>query len=298
MTDPWPRVSVIVPVYNAEAALERLLASLRNQSYSRDLFEMILVDNDSSDGSWRTIQAHPEVQGLRETARHTPGAPRNCGLREATGEIIALVDADCWTHPDWLRNGVRYLCDNGLDRVAGHVQFVFRERPNFYEVFDSTVNFQQKNFVSQRWSGTGNLFFRRKMADEIGLLDPTLKSCEDMEFGRRASDAGKTLGYCADAIVYHRTRTNFVSLFKKFVRTGYGCGQLYRKRGYLATSMFFRKANYRPVHGTWRDFPVATRRSARARFETDLMWNAMRMANNIGTFAGYFDLLGLEKERP
>jgi GT2 family glycosyltransferase len=243
------------------------------------------------------ISSHPEVIGLRETAHRTPGAPRNRGIQRATGEIVALIDADCWAHPDWLRNGVRYLLDHALDRVAGHVQFVFSRHPNVYELYDSAVNFQQKDFVRQRWSGSGNLFLRRELAGQVGLFDPTLRSGMDYEFGVRASDRGKSLGYCPDAIVYHATRRSFAALFKKFLRTGYGSGQLYRKQGYFAASAFFRKANYRPVTGTWREFPRADRLSSRARFEMDLLSNALRLASNLGNAAGYFDLLRIEKER-
>ena len=293
----WPKVSVVSPVYNAEKSLEKLIASLKAQSYPRERMEIILVDNDSSDASRDIIARHPEVTGLSETSRHTPGAPRNVGMQHATGEIIALLDADCWAEADWLEKGVRYMISNHLDRVAGHVEFEFASYRNFYELFDSSVNFQQRDFVKEGWCITANLFLRRSVIEDVGLLDPTLKLCEDMEFGLRASRKGRTLGYCRDATVHHVTRRSFGALFQKFIRSGYGCGQLYRKHGYFSTSVFFKKANYRPVHDTWQSFATASRLSLRERFEVDLMWNAMRMASNIGNFMGYFDLLRLEEDR-
>ena len=181
--------------------------------------------------------------------------------------------------------------------MAGRVQFAFSAHPNFYEVFDSGVNFQQQGFVAERWSGTGNLFFRRRLLDELGPLDPALRSAEDYEFGLRGSLRGKSLGFAPDAIVYHETRRAFGPHFWKFVRTGYGCGQLCRKYGYFATSAFFRKANYRPVWGRWREFATAASLSPRERWQVDLMWNAMRMASNLGNFLGYFDLQGYGKAR-
>jgi len=297
MMSTWPTVSVVTPARNAERALPRLLTSLAKQTYPRELVQIIVVDNDSTDGTWDVIRAHPDVLGLRETRYHTPGAARNAGLRAARGEVIAMIDADCWADADWLRNGVRYLLEWGFDRVAGQVRFLASLRPNIHEVFDSAVNFQQREFVAQRWSGTGNLFLRRTLLEEVGLLDPTLKSAEDYEFGLRATAAGKSLGYCADAVVYHHTRKCFVALFRKFLRTGYGCGQVFRKYGYFATSAFFRKANYRPLFGTWRDFPQGDALSPRMRWQVDLLWNAMRVASNLGNFAGYCDLLAVGRER-
>ncbi len=291
-----PTVSVISPVYNAGGALGRLVRSLHDQTYDRGRIEVILVDNNSTDGSWEWIADRTDVIGMRQMAFQTPGATRNVGIERATGEIIALIDADCWAHPRWLEQGIACLLDDGHDRVAGRVDFVFSPRPNIHEVFDSGVNFQQREFVDQEWSGTGNLFFRRELIAEVGALDPTLRSAEDCEFGLRASARGKSLGFAPDAVVYHRTRRTFWSQFRKFIRTGYGCGQLCRKYGYYKTSAFYRKANYRPVHGTWREFARAATLTPRERIQIDLLWNAYRMASNIGNFAGYFDLSRVERE--
>ena len=291
-----PTVSVIAPVYNAERALSRLVESLRAQSYPADRVEVLLVDNGSTDRSWEMIQAYPDVRGLRETRLQTPGAPRNLGMREATGDVIALIDVDCWAHADWMRQGVRALVEGNHDRVAGPVQFVHSPYPSIYEHFDAAVNFRQRDFVAQRWSGSGNLFLKRTMLDDVGLFDATLRSGMDYEFGVRASDRGKSLGFSPGALCYHHTRRSFKSLFKKFVRTGYGVGQLYRKYGYFETSAFFRKANYRPVHGRWREFPEPEALTWRERVQIDLLWNTLRMASNIGNCAGYFDLFGYARK--
>ena len=290
-----PTISIVSPVYNAAGNLDELVRSLRSQTYGHDRMEVILVDNDSTDASWEWIAARTDIVGLQQTAFQTPGATRNLGIERATGEIIALIDADCRAHPRWLERGVASLLDDGYDRVAGRVAFVFSRRPNIHEIFDSGVNFQQRDFVTQKWSGTGNLFFRRDLIAEVGALDPTLRSAEDCEFGLRASAHGKSLGFASGAVVYHRTRRTFWSLFRKFIRTGYGCGQIYRKYGHYETSVFYRKANYRPLHGTWRHFSRAATLTPRERIQIDLLWNAFRMASNIGNFAGYFDLSRVER---
>jgi len=295
MTPGWPSVSIVSPVFNAERALPRLMRSLRAQTYPAERVQILLVDNGSRDRSWEVIESYPEVTALRCPHPQTPGAPRNVGLERASGEVIALIDADCWAHPDWLRCGVEALMREGHDRVAGPVRFVMSAHPNIYEVFDAAVNFRQRDFMKERWSGSGNLFLRRALLEEVGLFDPTLRSGMDYEFGVRASDRGKSLGFAPGAVVYHRTRRSFRSLFKKFLRTGYGVGQLYRKYGYFATSAFWRKANYRPLIGTWRDFPRPDRLTQRERFEVDLLWNALRMASNLGNLAGWCALLGFER---
>ncbi len=286
MSDRRPTVSVITPVYNAAAALPRLMASLRAQEYPRERVEIILVDNDSTDGSGEVIKSFPDVVVLRQTAYRGPGATRNAGIERAQGDVLAFIDADCWAHPAWLRTGVEKLVGEGLDRVAGHVEFVLSPYPNLYETYDAAINFRQTDFMEGGWCGTGNLFTRQGLFDELGLFDPVLISCEDTEFGMRASRAGKTLGFAPGAIVYHQARTSLGALVKKWIRTEYGAAQVWKRHGLLELHLWSKKANYRPLRGVWRGFPPEARRSGRMRWAVDGIANILRMAGNLGSFLG------------
>ena len=286
MNREYPEVSVIVPVYNAAGALPRLIASLGAQDYPRDRFEIILVDNNSTDGSEEMIRGFADVVDLAQTRWQGPGATRNAGIEKAKGEVLAFIDADCWAHPKWLSTGVRKLTDEGLDRVAGHVEFVLSARPNIYEVYDAAINFRQTDFLSGGWSGTGNLFAPKALFDDIGQFDPALISCEDTEFGMRAGKAGKSLGFAPGAVVYHDARTSLRSLVKKWIRTEYGAAQVWKRHGLLELHLWSKKANYRPLRGVWRSFPPGVRASARARLAVDGIANILRMAGNLGSFLG------------
>jgi glycosyltransferase involved in cell wall biosynthesis len=285
-----PFVSVIVPVYNAEAALPRLMASLRAQSYPKGRVEFLMVDNGSSDRSREVLGRFPEVQALSQTEWQGPAATRNEGIRHARGEVLAFIDADCWAHPDWLSLGIRALLERRLDRVAGHVKMVLSAHPNIYEIYDRAINFRQSDFVSAGWSGTGNLFVPKRVFDEVGLFEPSLISHEDSEWGLRATESGKSLGYAPDATVCHRARQSLKSLARKWVRTEYGAAQVYRRRGILELHLWRKKANWRPLWGTWRSFPEPIRSNEHLRMTFDLMANVLRVAGNLGSFLGYYDL--------
>jgi len=289
MLESPPRVSVIVPVYNAENFLPRLIASLRAQTYPRKLVEIIMVDNLSTDRSAETIAALPDVQALSQTEYRTPGATRNAGIRAATGDVLAFIDADCRASADWLARGVAAL-EAGPDRVAGRVEFAMSAHPNLYEIFDAAVNFGQADFVSRGWSGTGNLFVRRGLFDELGLFDPALRSAEDCEFGLRAAAAGKTLAYEPRAVVRHDARRTFMSLLKKWIRTEYGAAQAWRRHGIQELHLWTKKANYRPLPGAWKSFPPEVRANPRMRLAVSLLTNILRYAGNFGNFLGYFGL--------
>ena len=96
---PRPLISVLVASYRAGATLGRTLGSLAAQRHGPRL-EVIVVDS-SPDDTARVVQAFPGVRLLRSSSRLYPGDARNLGAREARGEILALLDADCEVGPEW-----------------------------------------------------------------------------------------------------------------------------------------------------------------------------------------------------
>src|SRR5690348_123134 len=102
------RVSVIVPLYNKSAWIERCLDSIARQSY-RD-FEVIVVDDGSTDDSVTKVEKRVDGQvRLIRQANAGPGAARNRGVQEAQGELIAMLDADDAWDPSYLAESVRIL---------------------------------------------------------------------------------------------------------------------------------------------------------------------------------------------
>jgi len=87
-----PRVSVIIPAYNAERYLRETLDSVMAQTW-RD-FEAVVVDDGSTDGTREIVRSYGEPVRLVEQANAGPSAARNRGVREARGELAAFVDAD------------------------------------------------------------------------------------------------------------------------------------------------------------------------------------------------------------
>ena len=287
MTESLPAVSVITPVYNGARSLPRLMRSLRAQDYPGDRVEILMVDNKSTDDTVEVVAGLPDANLLRFTDWPSSYASRNVGIAEASGDVLAFIDADCWAHPGWISAGVRGLADEGFDRVAGPVEFVLSQYPNIYETFDSGRNFRQGDFIRQGWSGAGNLFAWRSVFEDVGPWDERLISHGDSEFGMRATRRGKTLGFAAEAVIYHRARSSLRSLVKKWIRTEYGAAQVYRRHGLHELHLWTKKANYRPLVGVWKDFPEHLTRSPRVRFAIDGIANVLRYCGNYGNLKGY-----------
>lgn len=106
-----PLVSVVTPVWNAAATLPATLASVRAQSLGD--WEMLLVDDASTDGSARVIAeamaADPRVRGLATGKNSGAGVARNLGIRAARGRYIAFLDADDRWRPEKLERQIGFM---------------------------------------------------------------------------------------------------------------------------------------------------------------------------------------------
>ena len=104
-----PLVSVVVPVYNVAAFLREALHSLVAQDY--EPFEVVVIDDGSTDGSGAIARSYPGVRYLRQE-NQGPAAARNAGIAAARGEIVAFADADDVQLPTRLSVQVGYLIEH------------------------------------------------------------------------------------------------------------------------------------------------------------------------------------------
>ncbi len=111
-------ISVVIPTYDASRHLDACLDALAAQDHPARDYEVIVVDNGSTDGSPALARRHPGVTVLEEP---TPGvyAARNCGIRRARGEVIAFTDPDCVADRSWIREIARAMSEPGLGVLCG-----------------------------------------------------------------------------------------------------------------------------------------------------------------------------------
>ena len=101
-----PKISVIVPTYNRKHELTKLLHSLNNQTLPPSRFEIVVIDDGSTDGTEEWLmknknQFHATISYYAQN-HGGPGAARNLGMEKADGDIFAFTDTDCIAEPHWL----------------------------------------------------------------------------------------------------------------------------------------------------------------------------------------------------
>ena len=117
-------ISVVVPLYNEEESLKELVAWIdRVASANKLTYEVIMVDDGSSDGSWSEVEQlkvkYPAVKGIRFARNYGKSAALYCGFAEAEGEVVITMDADLQDSPDEIPELYRMIIEEGYDLVSG-----------------------------------------------------------------------------------------------------------------------------------------------------------------------------------
>ncbi len=222
-------VTVVIPVLNQERTLEACLRSLLRQTYPKDRFEVVIVDNNSSDRTREIIRAFP-FRYAHEPQRSSYAA-RNRGVSLARGRVVAFMDSDCEADPRWLEEGVGALERAGVDLLAGRIDIVASPIPNLFEIYDSFKYLDQRRSLRDAgYAVTANFFSRRDVLESLGRFDGNLVSGGDRELCLRAREQGLRIAYEPGATVKHGARSTLRAILAKNERIGYGLGQQLRRR--------------------------------------------------------------------
>ncbi len=221
----YPFVSVIIPVFNDEDRLMICLDSLHKQTYPKENFEIVVIDNGSSNPVASKLKTYTNVRCFDEPVSGSYRA-RNTGIRHALGQIIAFTDSDCIPSIDWIENGVKALSSMKNPGIAaGRIDVFFKDpkRPTWVELFEKEFAFNQEGYVkNQHFGATANVFTTTAVIEKAGLFDESLKSGGDMEWGKRVFNAGFDVIYADEVKVDHPARCDIKERFVKTKRTALG----------------------------------------------------------------------------
>lgn len=213
-----PRISVVIPFHNRESTLGHCLQSLLDQDFPADDFEIVAVDNNSADGSGQVAGQFSRVVLLQER-RQGSYAARNCGLRHATGDIIAFTDSDCVAASDWLSSIAQTMGDPRLQIVVGKSQPAGQSRAvrllGAYEEHKDRYVFSTTR--SEKYYGhTSNMAVRREVFAQLGLFVEWQRGA-DSAFVRKAVDSFgcDAIRYDSAIFVKHLELESAVAYFKK-----------------------------------------------------------------------------------
>lgn len=211
------RISLIIATYNRSRALLEALRSVVEQRLQSSQWECIVVNNRSTDDTEKAFEAfaarYPELN-LRLCYEPEQGlsAARNCGIRAAQGEFIAIIDDDERINPDFLKAYVELFDEHPRCNAAGgRVIAAYEEQPRprwmspfTEEPIANPMHWGEKvcHFPKGRIPAGGNMAFRREIFERYGLFNPSLGRKGESLIGGEESDLFARLRAHQEEILY------------------------------------------------------------------------------------------------
>jgi len=215
-----PKVSIVVATYNGSRTLKNCLEALGRLNYAD--YEVILVDDGSSDTTRAIAQAFPSVHYIHQNNQGLSAA-RNTGIRAATGEIVAFTDDDCRADEDWLYYLVNDLLRSDFDAIGGHNFLPPDDSPVAAVVMASPggpAHVLISDTEAEHIPGC-NMAFYKWALEEVGLFDGVFrKAGDDVDICWRLQDGKFKIGFSPAAFVWHYRRSTVKAYLKQQV--GYG----------------------------------------------------------------------------
>lgn len=224
-------VSIIMPVRNEGAYIERSLGAVLGQDYPAERIEVLVVDGMSTDGTREVIRArqvaYPRLR-LIDNPRHIVPPGLNLGIAQARGDIIVRVDGHCQIAPDYVSRCVEHLLADGVEAVGGPIETV-----------GETNEAQAIALAMSSWFGVGGSAFRtvkdrpalvetvafpayrRETLERLGPFDEQLVRNQDDEYNYRLLKSGGRILLSPDIRSRYYSRSSLPSLWRQYYQYGY-----------------------------------------------------------------------------
>jgi GT2 family glycosyltransferase len=284
-----PTFTVIVPTYRRPDKLGLCLQSLAAQDLPRSDYEIVVVDDASTQAGEGVVAANLDRVAYRRLGQHGLGAAaaRNRGASVAEGRYFAFIDDDCRAAPDWLSTLAQEIRGHDEATLIGGRVVNELQDDVFASASQALMDFLYEQF--NHVHGQAGLLMSNNLcacADafrKIGGFDPTFSGAggEDRELCLRWRRAGHRLVYVPEAVVYHRHDMNLVTFARQHVAYGRGAAVLRRlavEQGHAAISME-RASFYWKLLGHTRRAP-GTRRPR----TTSFLFAISQLATAVGYF--------------
>lgn len=201
-----PIISAIIPAYNEDLYIEKCVDSLIKQDLDKSMYEIIVVDNGSSDNTYQLAQKMG-VKVLKEPQRGVTHA-RNTGAAHASGEILVFPDADCLYPQDWLTRIVHIFKESPtLDALGG--TFVFYDATPFWE----KISAASKRFVYH--IAGGNMAIKKNAFQQVGGFDTRYNIGEELLLELKLKDLKKKVKIDRSLVIsysFRRFKKSFLKL--------------------------------------------------------------------------------------
>ena len=229
-------ISVVIPTFNRKSMLKLCLESFNKQSYPVTHFEVLVIDDGSSDGTEEFIEGYREHINFKliyyRQKNGGPAAARNRGVKEAKGALVAFTDDDCVVDEHWLAECNRSFNESYIGGAGGVIVQKTSGTISDYLVHIKALNPPAPN-GEPYYLVTANACYRRDVLLEVGGFEEAIKNPggEDPDLSMKVKEKGYKLRFNPDNIVYHFHKSDIRSFYKTYFNYGRGSHYICNKWG-------------------------------------------------------------------
>ena len=232
-------ISVVIPLYNEEESLPELFTWIKRVMDAKGFsFEVIFINDGSTDGSWNAIttlaKQWQQVKGIKFRRNYGKSPALFCGFKEAQGEVVITMDADLQDSPDEIPELYRMIKEEGYDLVSGYKQ-------KRYDPLSKTIPTKLFNATARKISGIHNLHdfncglkaYRKEVVKNIEVYG---------EMHRYIPYLAKNAGFSkiGEKVVHHQAR--------KYGKSKFGLNRFFNGYLDLITLWFLSNFGKEPMH--------------------------------------------------
>lgn len=212
MTNENKKISFCIPAYNCEDTIGRCIESILSLTYSNK--EIIIVNDGSTDRTLEIVENYPVTIVNLEQNRGR-GYARQKALEYATGEYIALLDADGFiTNEKWVEEMLSKFSD---EKIAGiySLSKAINSGSSIARYWDYLTITKRTHGQITSVAGTGNTLMKRSVLDEVGGFDVRLKNVEDTDLSKKLSKRGYVFYYEPTCLMSREQPSSISEVIKK-----------------------------------------------------------------------------------
>ena len=287
-----PTCTVVVATFNRAEGLKRLLEALAEQDLGPENFEVVVVDDGSTDGTWQLLNNFrtPFALHCLTQTNQGPAAARNAGILAASGEIIVTLDDDVEPHKDLLRRHLEAHLD--AEPTAAIGRFALPPDADLAPwVAWEFAGLEQQYAAMERgdWEASPRQFYTanssvpRSAYLEAGLFDPVFRRGEDVELAYRLRDMGLRFKFLPEAVIDHRPHRTFAEWQRIALQYGHYDVLMWQTKGqeHMLSLIGHEFKNERPM-----SLQIVARMLVGRRRLLDLTVGALGASAPVGSFLG------------
>jgi glycosyltransferase involved in cell wall biosynthesis len=239
MTRNGKKYSIIVPSFNRADEINDLIKSILRLNFDREKFELVIVDDGSTDNTLTLLKEYKTNLGERlqyfSQKNQGPGVARNTGMSKASGDFFIFIDSDCTVPEHWLSEIDKILNQEQADAFGGPDTFAADFPPLLKAINYTMTSFittgglrgKEGKKLAKFYPRSFNMGLTRDLWQKIGGFG-SLRHGQDIEFSNRIIKSGAHVVFAGNAAVYHKRRTNIRRFYKQVFNWGVARINLYK----------------------------------------------------------------------